>query len=232
MSTVRLVDTGDGSHSLRNDALNENYHSWHGAVTESRYVFVEAGVKEAFLLRDRIRVLEVGHGTGLNAALSLGYAREQGLALDYAGLEPFPVPAELLRQINYPSFFTDAEKDAFAALTDASWDQETAWGEQEHFIKIERGVQADFQGLLPAEWMPFDLVFYDAFGPEKQTEMWDKAIWKTCFDLLREGGIFVTYCAKGQVKRDLREAGFTVETLPGPPGKREMIRARKLPQNA
>jgi len=227
MSTIRLVDTGDGSHSLRNDALNENYHSWHGAVTESRYVFIEAGLQEAYRHYQQVRILEVGHGTGLNAALSLGYAREKNRELRYAGLEPWPVPSALLHSINYPAYLSEYEKEAFLHMIDAAWDEPQQWNDSCAYIKIKQGIQQAFIQQVPAGWQPFNLVYYDAFGPEKQSEMWEKQVWQTCYELLDTNGIIVTYCAKGQVKRDLKEAGFLVETLPGPPGKREMIRARK-----
>ena len=224
-SPIRIIDTGDGSHSLRQDDLNENYHSWHGALTESRYVYIEQGLSAYRNNPHEICIGEIGHGSGLNAALAIGYALDNNMALRYVGLDPFPIPNELLKQLNYPERMHDNEARAFSFLCDAEWDKELQMEPGIQIKKIKESIQK-FDISSYAESM--DLIFLDAFGPEKQPEMWTPDVLKKCADLLKQGGKIVTYCAKGQFKRDLKSLGFQVETLPGPPGKREMVRAVKL----
>lgn len=221
---IQLVDTGDGSHSLRNLALDENYHSWNGAVTESRYVFVDMGLKKALELHSKIKILEVGLGTGLNAALSLAYAVEQNIELSYIGLETFPIQQNLLKKLNFPEHFNQVEQATFQKLIESNWDH---WIEINKDVRLYKCTQSIHEGnKLPIQ-DKVNLIYYDAFGPEKQPDMWQASIWDFCFEKLEDNGILVTYCAKGQFKRDLKQSGFIVESLPGPPGKREMVRAIK-----
>lgn len=221
---VRIVDTGDGSHSLRNDALNENYHSWHGAVQESKYIFLEMGLKKALESFSKVGILEVGYGTGLNASIALSYAQNNHIACHYIGTETYPIPIEILNTLNYPDFFNETEKQHFRILKDAQWDTQIQLAEN---IVAEKRL-IPFQELKKASLSTdIHIIFFDAFAPEKQSEMWLPSVWEQCLELLEPGGVFVTYCAKGQFKRDLKASGFIVETLAGPPGKREMVRAYK-----
>ncbi|MDV3309438.1 MAG: tRNA (5-methylaminomethyl-2-thiouridine)(34)-methyltransferase MnmD [Cyclobacteriaceae bacterium] len=216
----RIITTDDGSHSLYHTALNETYHSRHGALTESRHVFIENGLAQVPPSVDPIRVLEVGFGTGLNALLTWLYARSSERLVYYTGIEPFPLKADTWRLLNYSTSLS-AERE-FTTLHEASWNEAHELDAFFHFSKLSMGIE-DFvaSGLL------FDVVYYDAFAPEKQPAMWSSEALGVTVGAMRQKGILVTYCAKGQFRRTLRSLGMEVEALPGPPGKREMTRARK-----
>lgn len=219
MDTIKLIVTGDGSHTLLNEALDETYHSRHGAIQESMHVFIEQGLK--FLLKEQkpgpISILEVGFGTGLNALLTLTESIKNELAIAYTSLETYPLGQELWKNLNYPD-----PDYLFNELHKAEWHK---WVEiTDHFklLKLEKSLQ--HTELEPEQ---FDLIYYDAFAPNKQPEMWEQPVLNKVIKTLKSRGAFITYCAKGQLKRDLKSLGLIVESLPGPPGKREMVRAIK-----
>lgn len=214
-----LIVTRDGSHSLLNEELNETYHSTHGAIQESRYVFIDMGLRAfAGVSRKRIRVLEVGFGTGLNALLAFGFSESTGNQLSYSTLEAYPLNSEIWRKLNYvESLGMDG---IFETLHTTSWNEDHILSQGFTFRKSDRKIQQH-----NFESSSFDVVFFDAFAPSKQPDMWTMEILKKVCDAIAPQGIFVTYCAKGQLKRDLRSLGMEVETLPGPPGKKEMVRA-------
>lgn len=212
-SEIRI--TSDGSPTLFVPEINEHYHSVHGAMAESRHVFIEAGLKKALENTDRpLQVLEIGVGTGLNLFLSSMGSEK----IHYTGIEPFPPDAELLKQ--YHAFFPEIPAD-FGAKMYASPEMEVAISECLTFLWM-RKTWDDF----PAE-KTYDLIYMDAFSPEKQPELWTEAALKKIALVLRPGGICVSYCARGAFRRELQAAGLQVEKLPGPPGKREMVRAWK-----
>lgn len=219
---LRLITTQDGSHSLLREDMNETYHSFHGAVGESRYVFVEQGL--AFYLSEKnakeISVLEIGFGTGLNAYLSALFAETHGVKVSYHTLEPFPVPEELYCQFN----FADNERNnqLLQRIHQAKWDEQCAISDQFKFQKYQITLEEFETRAL------FDVIFFDAFAPSKQAEVWELANIQKCYDLLNPGGFLTTYCAQGQFKRNLKSAGFEVETLKGAHGKKEMVRGNKL----
>lgn len=220
-----LFVTDDGSHSLRSSRFEVPYHSRHGAVQESRHVFIQAGLKARVAKGDlaEVNILEMGLGTGLNALLARQYAAEHPeLNFGYYAFERYPIALAAAGELNYSTTLGVAS-DYFLQLHTTPAGQVNTLDENFSFAKSE----TDFLRGLP-EYFPqgqFDVVFYDAFAPNSQPELWSVAALQQCYDALREGGVFVTYCAKGQFKRDLRNVGFTVEALPGPPGKREMTRA-------
>tara|TARA_R110001592_G_scaffold74233_1_gene225895 strand:- start:284 stop:961 length:678 start_codon:yes stop_codon:yes gene_type:complete len=221
MAEVKIIITEDGSHSLYHAELNETYHSFHGAVQESRHVFLKEGLD--FLRSDlnpsKIRVLEIGFGTGLNAILTSEWAAAHQVKVDYTTLEPFPLKSEVYEALNYHEFFEDkTAKERFLELHNAAWEKEFQQNEFFTLLKTESKLQDFIADSL------FDIVFFDAFAPSKQSEMWDLEVIEKTVGLLDTNGAFVTYCAKGQLKRDLKAVGLTVETLPGPPGKKEMVR--------
>jgi tRNA U34 5-methylaminomethyl-2-thiouridine-forming methyltransferase MnmC len=220
---IQLIATADGSHSLFNVALNETYHSRHGAMQESQWVFIKNGLPSMVGERSRTtldhRLLEVGFGTGLNALLAMRWAKENEMNVHFTSLETNVLSPELAAQLNYTS--SEKERSDFLKMHTCAWNEDVAITPHFTLHKAQRAVQDE-----QAE-NQYDVVFYDAFGPPTQPEMWTLAIFQRMYAALKPGGIFVTYCAKGQVRRDLQAAGFTVERLPGPPGKREMLRATK-----
>jgi tRNA U34 5-methylaminomethyl-2-thiouridine-forming methyltransferase MnmC len=224
MCKISIITTSDGSHSLLNADLNETYHSTHGALQESRHVFIKNGLDQVLAeTSDTIEILEIGFGTGLNAFLSLQRATEINRKIRYTTLEVFPLDENIWSNLNYTSSL--GSKDLFESLHDALWGVDQNISEVFTLFKIKQKLQDE---KLPRGF--FDLVYFDAFAPNKQPEMWELSTLKRVTDSMREGAVLVTYCAKGQVKRDLKSLSLRIETLPGPPGKKEMIRARKLSQ--
>lgn len=218
--------TGDGSHSLLHEHLDETYHSRHGAVQESQHVFIQHGLLH-FLERhptEKIKILEVGFGTGLNALLTLQQSQLLNQCIEYASLEAFPVAEHLAMQLNYPELTALPDGTAlFQQLHSSPWNTLEKITLYFHIKKMEGKIQ---QLELPQNY--FDIIFFDAFAPNKQPDMWELSVLTKVVEAMKSNAVFVTYCAKGQLKRDLKSLGLMVESLPGPPGKREMIRARKI----
>lgn len=212
-----LTKTADGSYTLYVPELDEYYHSIHGALQEANHVFIQHGL-EPIKDRSSIRVLEMGLGTALNAFLSYQWARKNNITLWYSGVEAYPVEGEIIT----------------TCLKEIGVNQEQDLRFFSEFVYDSTRHMGDFT-LEPIHsfWVDinftdsFDVVFYDAFGPGAQEGMWSISNFEIAFKALKSDGILVTYCAKGQVKRDLKTVGFTVESRPGPPGKREMTVALK-----
>ena len=216
-----IIDTGDGSKTIYIPEWNEHYHSSHGALQEAQHVFISNGLNTK--TEDYLSIFEMGYGTGLNALLTYFSSEKRNQYIHYLGLEAFPPSEEEWKAMNYSDFSKDVDSlSVYEAMNNAEWDKETSISE--HFVLDKRIAKIQELELQPES---IDLVYYDAFGPRVQPELWTEEIFKKIFNWLSPGGIFVTYCAKGQVKRDLKSAGFIVESLPGPPGKREMTRATK-----
>jgi tRNA U34 5-methylaminomethyl-2-thiouridine-forming methyltransferase MnmC len=219
-----LKITGDGSHTLFVPALNENYHSYHGAYAEALHVFIEMGLVPAKNSFNPIHVFEVGFGTGLNATLAYDFSMRHAHPVHYSGIEKHPLDLEIIQQLNYGDFWKDKKLDeVFKKMHEEKWDFATQLSENFQFKKINGSV-LDY--ILESNH--YHVIFFDAFAPEKQPEMWSVELFTKLYNAVAPGGMLVTYCAKGQFKRDLKAAGFMVETLPGPPGKREMVRGMKL----
>ncbi|MEO7991979.1 MAG: tRNA (5-methylaminomethyl-2-thiouridine)(34)-methyltransferase MnmD [Chryseolinea sp.] len=223
MSPIKIITTSDGSHSLFNEELNETYHSVHGAIQESLHVFIQSGLTyfiEKFNSKN-ISILEIGFGTGLNVLLAVQMAKQLSLSFQYKTLEAFPLEEEVWSKLNYADALN--LKEYFDSLHRVSWEEPHGilpnFQFQKHHIKLQDVV------LNPSS---FDIIFFDAFAPNKQPELWEINMLKKVTDALRTNGLLVTYCAKGQLKRDLKSLGLTVETIPGPPGKKEMVRASKF----
>ncbi len=212
--------TADGSPTLYVPELDETYHSMHGSVQEARHVFIENGLRFVATESKQVNILEVGFGTGLNALLTAQYAKENDINVNYVGLEAYPVEEEIWKAITY-------------------LDGPDAQGFYSHMMGLPFGETAVYDAFFTICKMPFsiqewattekfDLIYYDAFGPKAQPEMWALAIFEKLYALLNTGGALVTYCAQGQFKRHLKSLGMRVEGLPGPPGKREMTRGVKI----
>lgn len=219
-----IITTADGSSTIQIEEWNEQYHSVHGAIQEANHVYIKHG----FLFRSQsepaisgpLHLLEIGFGTGLNAMLTYETALGAGQLVDYVGVEAYPVASEELAQLNYVDQL-EIDANVFQALHESAWNQKTNISEEFSLHKQQKL----FKDI--SEKDRFDVIYFDAFGPRVQPELWDEAVFKIMFDALREGGVLSTYCAKGSVRRAMQSVGFLVERLPGPPGKREMLRARK-----
>ena len=219
---LKIVKTGDNSGTLFVPEINEHYHSYKGAVQESVHVFIKAGLEEILKTRKDIKILEVGFGTGLNTLLTLEYAiTHPELNVLYTSLEKYPLDYKLIIQLNYTSDANNTVKKLFSDIHNAAWNKVSEIAQQFSILKLE----TDLTQIHRLE--SCDLVYFDAFAPEKQPEMWEESIFEIIYAAMNKGGILVTYCAKGEVRRRMQGVGFKVERLPGPPGKREMLRARK-----
>ena len=216
--------TGDGSSTIYIPEMDENYHSTHGAIQEAKHVFIKYGLEfsEADTKNDSLRILELGFGTGLNALLTTIH---QSKRVEYVGVEAFPVEKELIDQLNYLTELGEEHHETFTKMHSVPWGKESDISGEFNLKKVDQKIQD-----LELESNSFDLIYFDAFGPRVQSEMWDKSVLEKMVNALRVGGCLVSYCAMGQFKRDLKSLGMEIEALPGPPGKREMTRGIKLPQ--
>ncbi len=217
---LELKETNDGSHTLFIPELNEHYHSHHGAIQEAMHVFIENGMIPLLDSKKELRILEVGWGTGLNCLLTL--INSLDALIYYTGIEAFPIAYELYESLNYEKQLNMKIPGLYNRIVDAPWEKES-WITSNFLLKKNN---CDIQTWSSNE--VFDLIYYDAFGPRAQEEMWHKDLLDKVIKHLKSNGSFVTYCAKGQLKRDLKSIGCIVETLPGPPGKREMTRAIRI----
>jgi tRNA U34 5-methylaminomethyl-2-thiouridine-forming methyltransferase MnmC len=214
---IKLIVTEDGSHSLYVPELNETYHSFHGARQESMHVFIKQGLENWRKSNPdalSCHIFEVGFGTGLNAFLALQYAEENQFKIQFTTIEPYPVSLELVEQFNYANA---QEKDQFLALHTSPWDEEVVISDFFHFKKILGKLEEK-----SLESYEFDVVFFDAFAPNKQGELWTQEILMKITLQMKDRGVLTTYCAQGQFRRDLTAAGLQVSKVPGPPGKKEM----------
>ncbi len=216
----QLVTTSDGSHTIYVHELKEHYHSIHGAVQESSYIFIKNGFETCNA--NPLNIFEVGLGTGLNALLTatrnLAYNRE----VNYTSIEKYPVDKSLINSLNHKDFAGNLGKEIFNLIHSSPWDIGVNICKNFNLKKIN----GDF--TVEALAGRYDLIYFDAFGPDKQPEMWTKEIFVRVAEITNKNGVFVTYSAKGEVKRNLMACGFKVFLLPGPPGKRQIIRAVKI----
>ncbi len=217
MSNEKIITTGDGSHSILSPVYGEQYHSTFGAIQESMHIFIKAGFKKAAEHKKRLNILEMGTGTGLN--LILTFKHQNDATINYTGIEAFPPSGETLKRLNYPEKLQLREDILLKIYRDNSGNLNKSF---KYNILISTLQEADLPQNL------FDVVYFDAFSPEIQPELWGREIFQKISDSMVSGGILTTYSSKGIVKRALKASGFDVEKLPGPPGKREFLRAVKL----
>lgn len=215
-----IILTEDGSHTLFIPELNEHYHSVHGAIQESEYIFIKCGLN--FSKADPVRIFEVGFGTGLNAFLTAIYASSQNRKIIYTSIEKYPLPDSLINELNYKSFFPRESAYLFDRIHKGKWNIAQEISNNFTLNKIEGDItKQEIRG-------DYDLIFFDAFGPDKQPEMWTDEVFKKIAEITVPNGVLLTYSVKGEVKRMLRKYGFKVNRLPGPPGKHQIIRAVKI----
>jgi tRNA U34 5-methylaminomethyl-2-thiouridine-forming methyltransferase MnmC len=219
---ISVYKTADQSHTLYNEELDETYHSRNGAVEESRYVFLKQGFELKAAQQHALSILEIGFGTGLNALLTLIEAEESRTRCHYHSLETFPLPADLVHTLNYTDFVEEQYQEQFELIHRAAWNEPVAVTGYFTLHKISESIH-NYQPQTG-----FDLVYFDAFGPDKQPDMWTQSVFDKLHAWMNRGGILVTYSSKGDVRRAMKQAGFEVERLPGPPRKRHMLRAVKI----
>lgn len=217
---MELEQTADGSYTLYVPELDEHYHSVKGALTESQHIFIDMGLKHSTVTEPHI--LEIGLGTGLNCFLTLMTAKETQRKIHYTSIERYPLDIEIISKLNYPSIIGKGHEEDYLAIHQTLWEEDATLSPWFILHKIE----GDFTHYSFEKG--YDIIYFDAFAPEKQPEMWEQSLFDSLFQVLNEGGILTTYCAKGVVRRMLQAAGFIVERLAGPPGgKREILRATK-----
>ena len=275
---TKIQVTEDGSHTLFSEMAGQTYHSAHGAVQESRHIFIsqlsivnsqqltvnsqrttDTGQQlmvngQLSMVGRDLSVLEIGFGTGLNALLTACWAKENGVRVDFSTIELYPLEREVYEELNYGSLL--GEEGLFLKLHEAKWDaglqeitpefaickhkkdivewlrnaQSTMYNAQS--LILSSGAQGDLELDFVAKGSKtfgyqFDVVFFDAFSPDAQPELWTEEVFRNVYGLRKEGGVMTTYCAKGDVRRAMLAAGFKVEKLQGPPGKRHILRAVK-----
>ena len=217
---MEIEKTADGSYTLFVPGLDEHYHSVKGALTESEHIFINMGLKHSSAPSPRI--LEIGFGTGLNAFLTSLEAKKDNRSIFYTTIEKYPLDMETIKLLDYPELIAPDESELFYSIHKAGWNSpQTISGN----FTIEK-IEGDFTEYRFRNG--YDIIYFDAFAPEKQPEMWSQTLFNNLYEVLNDDGILTTYCAKGAVRRMLQEAGFIVERLPGPPGgKREILRGTK-----
>ena len=217
----KIVKTADGSHTIRIEKWDEQYHSKHGAISESYHVFIENGLK--CVNQNNITILEMGFGTGLNALISLIDAHKTSVQIKYTAVEAYPLTREEWQGLNYADQLNAPQyEEHFQLMHNSPWDKAVQITDQFILTKLRTDM-----ALVRME-EAYNLIYFDAFGYRVQPELWDLEVFRNMYKSLKEDGILVTYAAKGVVRRNMQAVGFEVERLPGPPGKREMLRGRKI----
>lgn len=216
-----IIPTSDGSHTISMPESGVTYHSTHGAVQESMHVFLRTGLEKALEVFEEgdIHIFEMGFGTGLNAYLTAIAARQYQRKIHYTAVELYPLSSDEAMKLNYAA--TAEEQQLFQHIHAAAWDTDVIISDHFTLKKIRQNL---LSASLPGQ---FHLVYYDAFAPGHQPELWTEAVFRQLYTALVPGGILATYCSKSDVRRAMQAVGFTVEKLAGPPGKREILRAVK-----
>lgn len=217
---IEVLITEDGSSSLRRKDLGEGYHSTFGAIAEGVHIFINAGLRN-IEKHSLINILEIGFGTGLNAILTLDYSNKENQSIYYETIEKYPLSKEIISQLNYGKVLS--LEDEFLKIHSVSWNESAEINNLFSIHKIDK----------PAENLNykanfFDIIYFDAFAPQFEENLWQQEMFTKLYSSLKEGGLLVTYCCKGDVKRALKASGFQIEKLPGPKGKREILRAKKI----
>ena len=216
----KIIVTADGSSTIHLPEWDENYHSKHGAIQEAKHVFIKSGL--SLFSEQKTSILEIGFGTGLNSFITFLEAPKRNLIIDYVGVEAYPVAAAEIEKLNYVSELNAEEfTKVFSEMHEQEWDVRNILSSNFSLTKRKQ-----FFHEIKDE-NRFDLIYFDAFGARVQPELWTEEIFEAMYKSLKNGGVLVTYCAKGSVRRAMLKVGFSIEKLAGPPGKREMLRATK-----
>ena len=215
----KLILTNDGSHTLFVPEINECYHSRHGAIVEAEHVFIKTGFST--LKKSKLNILEIGFGTGLNTLLTYQKAEQRSIKVNYHTIEPHPINKENYIQLNFANLIGLEQKNLLD-LHNCPWEE--ASNINNYFTLIKHRITLEKYNTD----IKFDIIYFDAFSPNKQPELWSQIIFEKIYNFLKENGSLVTYCAKGSVKRTMESVGFKIVVLDGPPGKRQMTRGEKL----
>lgn len=218
---LEIIETSDGSQTLHLPGLNEHYHSVNGAITESRYVYLEKGFE--FHPSKNPKILEIGFGTGLNVLLTALSAEKTKRPAEYISIEKFPLEKNITDRLGYGTLISEEAQILFNKIHSAKWNETVKISAYFSLLKLETDLtKSDLPGIENC-----DIIYFDAFGPDKQPEMWTPEIFKKMYRITSNNGLLVTYSAKGEVRRQLAASGFIMEKLPGPPGKFQMLRGIK-----
>lgn len=222
---LKIEQTNDQSHTVVSSLWDEKYHSRFGAYTESNHVFIQKGLMDVLSANagDSVSIFEMGFGTGLNALLTGVVAQKRQIRLEYYSVEQLPLEKEVWSRLNHADFVSEEYRTMFEAIHRAPWNE---FQDIHPYFQLYKA-KGKLESLNWQSLEDFQLIYYDAFAPNAQPELWEEEVFEKMYAILAKGGMLCTYCAKGQVKRNLKAVGFEVESLPGPPGKREMTRAWK-----
>ncbi len=215
---MQIITTSDGSNTIYLPGINEQYHSVNGAVTESEYVYIDKGFK--FIKKKYPKVFEVGFGTGLNCLLTAIEAEKKKVDTLYITIEKFPLSQTITQQLNYGKIISKEALILFEKIHSSPWEKVI---EISDYFQLKK-INADLISFDFKQNEKFDMIYFDAFGPDKQPEMWTPEIFEKIHSITSENGVLVTYSAKGEVRRQLTTCGFVMERIPGPPGKKQMLR--------
>ncbi len=219
----KIIKTEDGSHTIMSDKFEVLYHSSFGAIQESRHIFIDAGLKYISETNKNVSILEMGFGTGLNALLTAIEAEESGISVDYIGIEAYPLSKKIVDELNYHEILNASNTKSYLNKLHNVNELET--DEINEHLRFQLIIDKLENVNLESDL--FDVIYFDAFDPEVQPNLWDEEIFSKIYKACKKGGVLLTYSCKGIVKRALKSAGFTLEKLPGPIGKREILRAIK-----
>ena len=220
---LKIIQTSDGSDTIYNSELNETYHSLHGSINESNTVYIQNGLEYYIkkISRKKIKILEVGFGTGLNFLLTYSFLEKRKEKIFYHTIEPYPLPNEVIEQLNYVSKVGEQYSEIFGLSHNLENDKKNHISKNLEFLKSK----ISLEDIVLTD--NYDIIFYDAFAPSKQPSMWERKNIEKIYSNMNYDSVLVTYCSSGQFKRDLKSIGFKVDVLSGPKGKKEMVRAIK-----
>ncbi|MDP3353482.1 MAG: tRNA (5-methylaminomethyl-2-thiouridine)(34)-methyltransferase MnmD [Flavobacteriaceae bacterium] len=220
-----IIKTADGSSTIFLPELQDTYHSKHGAIQESNHIFIKTGLKYIVDNQQKLNlnILEIGFGTGLNCLMTFLENEKLNKNINYVGIEAFPITTEEAQQLNYINELNATKsKLVFEQIHQLSWNQKHSISPYFNLTKRLEKIENI------ADINQYDIIYFDAFGAQVQPELWTEIIFEKMYNALKKNGILVTYSAKGSVRRAMQSVGFQTERLPGPPGKREMLRATKI----